>query len=251
MAENINIEELKNRAKQGDKTAQFNLAQLYKKGTKVEKNISFYKKWLEEAAKNGHSGAMKELGDCYANGVGVSVDEMAAISWYESAVSSNEISAHSKLATILLTGLRDSQESELPEELKRAEKLLRTASNKGDVESQFKLGLLYQMSLGGFTKDFLESERWLSKASEANHAGAQNALAYLYAFGSSDNKIKKDLDKALKWWIKSAENNNSEAQYNLGSLYAKKAIESWKKSAAAGDQKSRYMLNQMSGFDWE
>ena len=42
MAENINIEELKNRAKQGDQNAQFNLAQLYKKGTKVDKSISFF-----------------------------------------------------------------------------------------------------------------------------------------------------------------------------------------------------------------
>lgn len=251
MAEKINIEELKNRAKHGDAESQYKLAQLYKQGSKVEKNLSIYKKWLEEAAKTGHPDAMCELGDCYANGVSVEQDEMAALSWYESAVAAENVKANHKVATILITGLLDDDSNSLPKELKRAEKLLRFAANHDDVDAQYKLGLLFQMEINGLTKDFLESERWLKLAAEKNNSSAQNSLAYLYAFGSPDGKVKQNLDLAMKWWIKSAESNNAEAQYNLASLYAKKAIENWKKSAESGDAKSKYMLSQISGFDWE
>ena len=78
----------------------------------------------------------------------------------------------------------------------------------------------------------------------------KNSLGYLYAFGSEDNQIKQDQEKAMYWWSKAAEMNHHEAQYNLGVVYAKKALQNWTKSSEQGNEKSRYMLNQISGYEW-
>ena len=54
----------------------------------------------------------------------------------------------------------------------------------------------------------------------------------------------------MKWGSSAAEKNHAEAQYNLGVAYARKAIDNWTKSSKLGDQKSRYMLNQIAGYEW-
>lgn len=251
MTNKNNLDEIKNLARRGDLKAQYELALLYKTGNKVEKNLENYKKWLEEAAKNGNSEAMNELGDCYASGIAVDADEMAAVSWYKSAIEKGNISASHKLATILITGLINSDESSLHEDMSKAEKLLRKAANEDFVESQYQLGLFYQMDVKGLTKDFEEAKRWLEKAAEKDHTDAQNALAYLFAYGSIDGKIKINKEDAMKWWSKAAKKNHAEAQYNLGVSFAKLAVENWKSSARTGDEKSIYMLNQIAGYEWD
>ncbi len=250
MSDKNNLDEIKNLARRGDLTAQYKLALLYKTGNKVEKNLENYKKWLEEAAKSGNGDAMSELGDCYASGVAVDIDEMAAISWYQSAIKAGNISAHHKMAQILITGLTDEGDKELPEGVADAEKLLRVAANQGEVESQYELGLLFQMNISGLTKDFEESKRWLEAAAESGHLDAQNSLAYLFAYGSADGKIKVNQEEAMKWWSKAAEKGHAESQYNLGVSFAKLALENWKMSAKSGDERSIYMLNQISGYEW-
>jgi len=250
MSEKHNVNEIKSKARSGDSNAQYLLSQLLKTGKGLEKNLESYKKWLEDAAKNGNNKAMKELGDCYAKGYAVATEEMAAISWYRKAIEAGNVEANFKMAKILLTGLKDTGEEELPEDLKEAESLLRTAANEGVVDAQYELGLLFQIKAKGLTKDFIESERWLLKASKNDHLNAQNALGYLYAFGSEDGKVKENQEEAMKWWSSAAEKNHAEAQYNLGVAYARKAIDNWTKSSKLGDQKSRYMLNQIAGYEW-
>ncbi len=250
MSEKQNINKIKNEARSGDSKAQYKLARLFKEGRVVEKNLESYKNWLEEAAKNKNSAAMKELGDCYATGFSVDLDEMAAMSWYRSAIDEGNIKAHYKIAKILISGLKDTGDNELPEELKEAESLLRVAANEGEMEAQYEIGLFFQTNLRGITKDYLESERWLSAAAEQGHLSAQNSLGYLYAFGSEDNQIKQDQEKAMYWWSKAAEMNHPESQYNLGVVYAKKALQNWTESSKQGNEKSRYMLNQISGYEW-
>lgn len=250
MSDKNNLDEIKNLARRGDSKAQYRLAILYKTGTKVEKNLEQYKKWLEESAKNGNGSAMSELGDCYSSGVAVDVDETKAVSWYKEAIRAGDIKANHKYAQVLITGLAGDNSGELPDGIAEAEKLLRVAANEGSVESQYQLGLLFQMSISGLTKDFEESKRWLETAAESDHLDAQNALAYLFAYGSVDGKIKKNQEEAMKWWSKAAEKGHAEAQYNLGVSFAKLAVENWKASAKSGDEKSMYMLNQIAGYEW-
>ena len=249
---NLNLEELKNKSRSNDPAAQYKLAKLYKEGKHVEKNIDQYKKLLEESAKNGHSDAIYELGDCYASGIGVEKNESAAISWYTQAIKEGNVAAHYKMGLILLTGINSVVSGKaMTNDLIKAEKLLRFAANKNNSDAQYQLGMLYQMGTNGLKKDFIESERWLVSASKLGNLDSQNAIAYLYAHGSEDGKIREDLPKAMKWWREASIEGHAEAQYNLAVSYAKEAISYWQKSSNLGNEKSAYMLNQISSFEWD
>lgn len=247
-----NLEELKNRARKNDPAAQYKLATLYKEGKHVEKNIAQYKKLLEEAANNGSGDAIYELGNCYSLGLGVEKNENAAISWYTLAIKEGNVAAHYKMAIIILNGINAAVTGQsFSDELVKAEKLLRFAGNKGNIEAQYQLGMLFQMGIEGLKEDYIEAERWLKSAANKGNLDAQNALAYLYAHGSKDQKIKVNFSDAMKWWKEAAEKGHAEAQYNLATSYAKEAISYWQKSAKIGNEKSKYMLNQISGFEWD
>jgi hypothetical protein len=87
--------------------------------------------------------------------------------------------------------------------------------------------------------------RWLLKAAEKNHAGAQCALGKCYADGVG---IARDPAQAVQWMRLAAEQGLMEAQRNLARMYddgiglpkdAKEAIRWYRQAAAQGDENSR------------
>ncbi|HCE04684.1 MAG TPA: hypothetical protein DEQ98_15735, partial [Acidobacteria bacterium] len=74
--------ELRERAEQGDPTAQFNLARQYLTGSGVPRDDQEAVRWYRLAAEQDHAGAQHSLGVRYDTGSGVSEDDAEAARWY-------------------------------------------------------------------------------------------------------------------------------------------------------------------------
>jgi TPR repeat protein len=90
-------------------------------------------------------------------------------------------------------------------------------AEKGDAESQWKLGLMYECGLGVF-KDDKEACKWFEKAADQGHAYAQYNLGVMYEHGYD---VLQDEKEAVKWYEKAAEQGNVKAQHALESMNEK------------------------------
>ena len=91
---------------------------------------------------------------------------------------------------------------------------IQAAAEKGDADSQYELGVIYQGGRG-VPQDMTKAKQWFTQAAQKGHARAQYALALLYR--SEDGG---DVSQSLKWQRQSAQGGYAEAQYGLGLLYA-------------------------------
>lgn len=99
---------------------------------------------------------------------------------------------------------------------------LRNRAEAGDPEAQFDLGQWYH------DRDNAEAVRWLRKAAEQGHAGAQSSLGNAFSWwdgtnslaGGSSTNVGEDDAQAALWYRKAAEQGDSWAQENLGEFYA-------------------------------
>ncbi|MGC2774099.1 MAG: tetratricopeptide repeat protein [Bradyrhizobium sp.] len=94
---------------------------------------------------------------------------------------------------------------------------LRALADKGDVESQYKLGTAYDEGLG-FSKDPTEAFKWFRLAAERGHAHSQFRVGDMYMSGDG---VAKNDGEAVKWFRKAAEQGLPNAQGMLGLMYAK------------------------------
>lgn len=88
---------------------------------------------------------------------------------------------------------------------------LKEKAQKGDKESQAKLGTIYAQG-----KDFEEAKKWWELAAAQDHAGAQFNLGLMHVQGVG---VEKDSAKAFQWFKLSAEQGNPDAQNSLGVMY--------------------------------
>lgn len=89
-------------------------------------------------------------------------------------------------------------------------------AEKGDVDAQYGLGLLY-LEGKGTAKNHTEAARWFLKAAEQGHLEAQAKVGILY--GRGNEGLPLDKEKSFDWTRKAAERGHSSAQVRLGSLY--------------------------------
>ena len=68
----------------------------------------------------------------------------------------------------------------------------------------------------GVSQDAQEAVEWYRKASEQGDAEAQYSLGLMYAEGQS---VPQDYEEAVKWFRKAAEQGDAGAQNNLGLMY--------------------------------
>lgn len=83
------------------------------------------------------------------------------------------------------------------------------------AETHYAIGMLYWMGQG-VPADYLEASKWLHKAAELGHAGAQGKLGYLYTGGIT---VQKNYETAFEWFSKAARQGDIDGQYNLGIFY--------------------------------
>ena len=83
------------------------------------------------------------------------------------------------------------------------------------TETNYAIGMLYWMGQG-VTKDYFEAAKWLNKAAELGHSGAQGKLGYLYTQGIT---VQQNYETAFYWFSKAARQGDIDGQYNLGIFY--------------------------------
>jgi len=120
----------------------------------------------------------------------------------------------------------------------------------GDVEAQFKLGLMYQEGQV-VEKNDVEAMKWYLKAAEQGYADAQYNLGLMYDKGES---IPQNYAKAIQLYKKAAEQGDVNAQFNLGLMYYKgqgviqnyaKALKWYRKAAKQEDAEAQFSIGCM------
>ena len=89
----------------------------------------------------------------------------------------------------------------------------------GPVASDDALNADYFFTRGKYYKDqqsYPEAAKWLRRAAELGHAGAQNSLGVLHFSGLG---VPQDYDEALKWIRRAADQGYAFAQRNVGYSY--------------------------------
>lgn len=96
--------------------------------------------------------------------------------------------------------------------------MLHARAHRGDVEAQFRLARLYATgSEEDIEQDLVAAVHWMASAAARGHAGAQDALAGMYATGLG---VARDATLAAHWWQRAADQGHATAQFNLGLQYA-------------------------------
>ena len=93
-----------------------------------------------------------------------------------------------------------------PQNLKKAAKYFRIASNNGSHEAQFALGCMYQNG-HGVSQNFMKAAEWYLKAAKADNPNAQFLLGLSYKEGSG---VPRDLLESYKWIFLAAELGNTQ-----------------------------------------
>lgn len=132
-----------------------------------------------------------------------------------------------------------------------AKRLLIPLANSNHVESQFYMGMIYDMGLG-VKRDANVAVSWYRKAAENGYHHAQHNLAVAYANGEG---VMANIEYAIHWWKRAAKQGNTDSQYNLGIIYATgnkhvkkdllKAEKWWRKAAISGDAMAQYNLGTL------
>jgi len=87
-------------AEQGDASAQYNLARMYRNGDEVKQDYVSAINWYILAAEQGHANAQFKLGLMYDMGIGVERDMGTAIMWYTFAAEQGNSNARYRLANM-------------------------------------------------------------------------------------------------------------------------------------------------------
>jgi TPR repeat protein len=129
------------------------------------------------------------------------------------------------------------------------------ATNEGNAEAMFNLGLLYANGQG-VTQDYVRAREWYEKAAEKGFPSAMGNLGVLYHNGQG---VTQDYVRAREWYEKAAEKGFPRAMGNLGLLYHNdqgvaqdyaKAREWYEKAAANGNATAMLNLGQLYEEGW-
>ena len=162
---------------------------------------NLFKEKLQEA-KQGNSNAQYDVASMYQNGRGVSPDLGKATEWYKKSAAQNNAKAVNRLK--LLEGNKE-----------RFKKVLAQAE-KGNPDSQYKLGKMYSEGVG-VSIDNTKAAKAFESAAMQGHAKAEYNLGLRYYEGTG---VKRNRATAYKWFKAAAEQNDPAAQYYLGKMFA-------------------------------
>ena len=162
---------------------------------------NLFKEKLQEA-KQGNSNAQYDVASMYQNGRGVKPDLGKAIEWYNKSAAQDNAKAVTRLKL-----LKANEE--------RFKKVVAQAE-KGNADSQYKLGKMYSEGVG-ISIDNAKAAKAFESAAMQGHAKAEYNLGLRYYEGTG---VKRNRATAYKWFKAAAEQNNPTAQYYLGKMFA-------------------------------
>ncbi len=199
-------------AQKGDPNAQYNVANMYKKGCGITVNYTEALIWYQKAAEQGNIMAQNALADMYFDGLGVAKDHKKAAEWYQKAADQGYALAQNNLGYLYSEGVG------VTKDYKKAAEWYQKSAEQGNAYAQCNLARLYFYG-HGVVKDYKKVTELYKKAAEKGFAKAQYNLGSIYE-GSLEG-VDKDYEKAISWYQKAAEQNFEDAQSKLEILRSK------------------------------
>lgn len=191
-------------AEQGHPDACFELGFSYNYGEGVDQNYDEAVKWYRKAIEIGKNIEAKfHLGECYHYGWGVQQNEDIAIALYKSAC---EIVNHLGSIEALV---RDQHFIYMGHGVSTEEKETLEKAERGDAESQCKIGEWYNSIFCEVSNSKEKAVEWYTKAAEQNYSRAQIHLGDCYFDGRG---IEQNFNLAQEWYIKGS--LNAVAEWN-------------------------------------
>ncbi len=236
----LTLQDMHERANQGDIDACLYLARSYQMGSGCKKDGKEALRWCTKAAEGERADAMYLLGTYYEEGVGASwgrKNEDKAILLYGRAAEKGNARAQYRLAWLLrkkgdtLSALQSLTKAavqgyveaqvELGKWLEegyggvpdasRAVSWYRSAAYQGNLEAQYRLGRCYERG-AGCRKNIFFAFLWYQSAATQSHTGSLFALGKIY-------ESRDDIRNALSYITKAAEMGNAQAQFTMGEYY--------------------------------
>ncbi len=199
----MEIEQIKQAAKDGDAKSQFLLGRHYFAGHLIEQDFQQAKIWYEKAAQQNHAEALLNLGKLYEQGQAGTIDLAKAIDCYQRAADLDEPEAQYMLSLHYELG------QGLERDSSKAFQWCRRAAEKNYAGAQYMLGSMYAAGQG-VEADQSEARKWYRLAAENGYAAAQFAMGQLEETTS--------LSAAETWYKQAAELDFPPALYRLARL---------------------------------
>lgn len=229
----------------GDPLGLYYMAEYYRQGVGIEKNISrsieLYRqaamlgydpakyqlgaslitpnaapeelaegiRWIQEAANNDHFQAANLLGYCLQNGIGVPQDYKAGFERFMNCATAGSATGMYNVGYAYRQGWGVEKDHRL------ARQWFEKAAHAGEVAAQYYMGIMCRDGFGG-PRDFEESARWFRLASEEGDIYSMNCLGAMYALGKG---VEQDYGTSFDLYSQAAEGGYAVAQYNLGNYY--------------------------------
>lgn len=218
--------------------AEYNLALLLLQAQ--DENASFINQamdLLQKSADHGDMRAQYLLGHFYETGENMSEgksNERKAFKYYLKSANQGYSPAQNEVGECYYYGFG------IAKDLDKAQEWYQKAATQDNADAQCGLGKIY------IDKDYyVESVKYLQKASDQDISIAAYWLAVLYQYGS--NGIEQNDDKAFRFYTKAADLGNSSAQNELADIYIEKenydkAFYLYKQSSKQNNKDALYSL---------
>ena len=220
------IENLEEKAEQGDIIAQEELAEMYFEGIGVKKDDKKAFDWIEKAAKQeeGYAPAQYKLAKMYLGGIGVKKDDKKAFDWMEKSAKKDYAPAQYQLARMYFEGIGVKKDD------KKAVDWMELSAKQGYAPAQYQLAEMYLYGRG-VERNNEQVIDWLSKAAkqgyleaidlmlilaEQDDVLAQYQLAEMYLYGRG---VKKNIVKAFYWYKKAIKQGKAKDKKFLDNNY--------------------------------
>lgn len=177
-------------ASYGHPGAQNNLANQYKSGRGITKDLSKAFDLFLESAQHGNTVAMRNLSICYMDGSGTEANFDVAVEWLETAADKGD-----NLACVMLAKTYDNWNH------KDEEKKIfwhKRAAELGNSDSMLFLGEYYKKA--GDKQDLSLAKQYLEKAALTGNSDMKLKVAKAFDIPSWGNEIALSLDRAFYWY---------------------------------------------------
>lgn len=212
-ANQVNIEELKAKAENGDIDALLDLGYTYLYGTNgVNTNYKQALAYYEAAAGKGSAVAYNNLGSLYFSGIGTNVDYPKAIHFFEEAA---KLGSHDAAVNLAIIYLGNDSKKKTEEDFNKIIGLLEDAQVDNNI-AKYLLGYCY---LKGFRvpQDKARAFELIKPEADGNYDEAEAVLAEFYIHGWG---VPKNYNKAVQYLQKAVDQGNALAITQLADILA-------------------------------
>jgi localization factor PodJL len=129
-------------------------------------------------------------------------------------VSLEAAAAKGNVESQFLLGLRYAEGRGVEKDDAKAASLVTKAAQQGLVVAEYRLGAIFERGIG-VPKDLLQAKTWYERAAKGGNRKAMHNLAVLFADGTG---VGQNFQEAARWFREGAEYGLADSQYNLGIL---------------------------------